>query len=218
MRAQRLSTRLRIGTALALVLSSLLGACTKGGQFDPTELLNNDMFDTKKKLAGQREAVFPGGVPGTSAGVPQDLVKGYQAPPDQTDADAAAPLPAPGGASPADATTNKAHGAATAEAKPKPKPKPKIARAPAPQPASAPGQDPIWGNNQSAAPAGPTRISVGAKPAAPPQDQGAAAQPAGPTPAQRVQTDWPSSPSGAPAQQTAQPSQSVWPSPPAATQ
>ena len=49
--------------------------------------LQSDMFDSKKKIAGDREPVFPGGVPGTSTGVPPDLVKGYQPPPDQTAAD-----------------------------------------------------------------------------------------------------------------------------------
>ena len=51
-------------------------------------MFNSDMFDTKKKLKGQREPVFPSGVPGTTTGVPADLVKGYQPPPDQADADA----------------------------------------------------------------------------------------------------------------------------------
>src|SRR5262249_41999000 len=130
------SSILRAGSALAfvLVLLPLLGACTKGGQFDPTELLNNDMFDSKKKLSGQREPVFPNGVPGTTAGVPPDLVKGYQAPPDPADASQTPPDGAAPGAAPKTA-------AATAEAKPKPKPKPrpKVATAPA----QTPGQDPI---------------------------------------------------------------------------
>ena len=190
---------LRAGSALAfvLVLLPFLGACTKGGQFDPTELLNNDMFDSKKKLSGQREAVFPSGVPGATSGVPADLVKGYQPPPDPADADASQPPPGGGapGAGPKTA-------AATADAKPKPKPKPrpKIATAPA----EAPAQDPIWNQTQPAR--GPTRINVGAKPAAPApaQDQGASSgaqsQPNWPapsqqmTPAQQVQTNWPAPP------------------------
>ena len=61
----------------------VLAGCTTGGQFDPTELFNNDAFDSKKKLKGDRELVFPNGVPGTTTGVPADLVKGYQPPPDQ---------------------------------------------------------------------------------------------------------------------------------------
>ena len=72
---------LRLGTMLALV--SALAACTKGGQFDPTTLLDNDMFDSKKPLQGQREPVFPNGVPGAATGIPADLYKGYQPPPEQ---------------------------------------------------------------------------------------------------------------------------------------
>ncbi len=60
-----------------------MAACTKGGQFDPTVLLDNDMFDNKKPLTGQREPVFPDGVPGISTGIPADLYKGYQPPPEQ---------------------------------------------------------------------------------------------------------------------------------------
>ena len=110
----------RAGSAAALVLA--LAGCTPGGQFDPTTLLANDMFDTKTKLKGDRQPVFPNGVPGTSSGVPQDLVKGYQPPPDQA-ADANAP----------DAAAEEA-----AKNKPKPKPKPKVARAPAQPPATPP--------------------------------------------------------------------------------
>ena len=72
---------LHVGSALALVL--VLAGCTKGGQFDPTEWLNSDVFDSKKKLEGSREPLFPNGVPGAASGVPQDLVKGYQPPPEQ---------------------------------------------------------------------------------------------------------------------------------------
>jgi outer membrane biosynthesis protein TonB len=61
-----------------------------------------DLFpDTKKKLPGERKLVFPEGVPGVPQGVPPELVKGYQPPPEQP--------PAP----------------EVVEEKPKPKPKPK---------------------------------------------------------------------------------------------
>ncbi len=82
------SSLCRAASALAFLL--VLAACTPGGQFDPTEVFNSDMFDSKTKLKGQREPLFPNGVPGTTTGVPADLVKGYQPPPDQTDADASA--------------------------------------------------------------------------------------------------------------------------------
>ena len=70
----------RVGATLAVVL--LLAGCTPGGQFDPTELLSTDMFGTKKKIQGDRQPVFPNGVPGAETGVPPDLVKGYQPPPE----------------------------------------------------------------------------------------------------------------------------------------
>src|SRR5262249_27062447 len=123
-------------TASALALALLIAGCTKGGQFDPTEIFSSDVFDSKKKLKGERNPVFPEGVPGATTGVPADLVKGYQAPPDQPDADAAVPGPAP---------------PATAEAKPKPKPKPKPKLA-AQKPSAAPVA--------SAPTAAPTRITV----------------------------------------------------------
>ncbi len=218
MQGQRIPSFVRVGAllALVLVLVPVLGACTKGGQFDPTEVFNSDVFDSKKKLSGQREAVFPNGVPGTTTGVPADLVKGYQAPPDQSDADASQmpPNAGPGagpGAGPPPAAGPPSEGAgapaATAEAKPKPKPKPtpKLASTPA-SPGPAAG--------------GPRRISVGSKSAAPVQDQSAGGQANWPSPAQAsspVQANWPAPPP-APAQKTAQPSQSVWPSPPATAQ
>jgi hypothetical protein len=39
-----------------------------------------EIFDSKKKLAGERKSVFPEGVPGVSSGVPPELVKGYREP------------------------------------------------------------------------------------------------------------------------------------------
>src|ERR1700683_4234294 len=110
MSRRRNTSLLRFGSLLAFVL--VLGACTKGGQFDPTTLLDNDMFDSKKPLKGEREPVFPSGVPGVQSGIPPDLYKGYKPPPEQAadnagGATAPAPEPEP--------------------AKPKPKPKPKVA-------------------------------------------------------------------------------------------
>ncbi len=228
MGGQRIPSSVRVGAVLVLMLAPVVGACTKGGQFDPTDVFNSDVFDGKKKLSGQRELVFPNGVPGTSMGVPADLVKGYQPPPDQSDADASQTPPgagppaagaAPGGAPNAGAST------ATAEAKPKPKPKlkskPKLASTPAPaEPGPAPG--------------GPTHLTIGSRSAAPTQTQSAGAQTNWPAPAQQSspvqanwpapaapassQTNWPAPPAAQPAQKTAQPSQSIWPNPPATTQ
>jgi hypothetical protein len=81
--------------ASALALALLIAGCTKGGQFDPTEIFSSDVFDSKKKLKGERQPVFPEGVPGASTGVPADLVKGYEPPPEQPDPDAAVPGPTP---------------------------------------------------------------------------------------------------------------------------
>jgi hypothetical protein len=171
----------RAAAVLALVL--LVAGCTKGGQFDPTEMFNSDVFDSKTKLKGEREPVFPNGVPGATTGVPQDLVKGYQPPPDQpTDADAAVPGPAP----PPEAEAQK----------PKPKPKPKLA---AQKPASAP-------TRISVGPKSPTgqQQQPAASQSVWPSPQANSGQPA----AQPSQSVWP-----APTQQAAQPSQSIWPNP-----
>lgn len=79
--------------------------------------LVNLIPDTKKKLPGDRREVFPEGVPGVSKGVPPELVKGYQAPPEETAA--AAPPPA-----------QKPEPKQAAKPKPKPKPKPTPSVAP----------------------------------------------------------------------------------------
>jgi hypothetical protein len=196
MPAQRISLLMRIGLPIAAVL--VLAACTPGGQFDPTSLFANDMFDNKKKLQGDRQPVFPNGVPGIENGVPPELVKGYQPPPDQP-ADTAA---APDGRVAPDAAAE-----AAAQPKPKPKPKPKLARAP------AQAQDPAF--NQR-----PTRINIGPtpKPPTPPRQAPDTSQSVWPTPpptAPAQQTAWPAPPPTGPARQSAQPSQSVWPNPPA---
>ena len=175
MRARRSPLLVRAGSAAALVLA--LAGCTPGGQFDPTTLLANDMFDTKTKLKGDRQPVFPNGVPGTSSGVPQDLVKGYQPPPDQA-ADANAP----------DAAAEEA-----AKNQPKPKPKPKVARAPA-QPPAPPRRINIGASPSPAAPAAPQ----GAAPAPQPSQQSAFPPPPPTAPAQQaaptIESRWPDPP------------------------
>ena len=79
--ARSLHMLVRTASALAVVLA--IAGCTQGGQFDPTEVLAADPFGTKKKRPGEREPLFPSGVPGAESGVPHDLVKGYQPPPEQ---------------------------------------------------------------------------------------------------------------------------------------
>ncbi len=181
--AKRPNQLARIGSALARVV--VLAGCTKGGQFDPSEIFSSDMFDSKKKLQGQREPVFPEGVPGTTTGVPQDLVKGYQPPPEPAEnAEAAPPV----------------------EEKPKPKPKPKVARAPdAATAQKPPKRTQITVGRGSAQPAAPAEAGQAQQSAWPAASQSAPPQQT----AGQSQSVWPSP------QQAAQPaqSQSVWPNP-----
>jgi hypothetical protein len=172
--ARRSPLLVRAGSAAALVLA--LAGCTPGGQFDPTTLFANDMFDTKAKLKGDRQPVFPNGVPGTNSGIPQDLVKGYQPPPDQ-----AANAP--------DAAAEEA-----AKNKPKPKPTPKVARAPAQPPAAPPRRINIGPGPGQAAPAAPQGTAPPPQQSQqspfPPPPQTAPAQQAAPT----VESRWPDPP------------------------
>jgi hypothetical protein len=183
-----------IGLGCVAALATMLAGCAKNGQFDPTDFFSSDMFDTKKPLKGERRPVFPEGVPGTESGVPPDLVKGYQPPPEQQPVQASAEPNAGPNANPNAAANPGAKSAdATAVAepvkpKPKPKPKPKVAR--------APSGDSIWDQ-----PKPPTRIEV-TRPGAP----GAPAAPA--TASGQQGSPWPDP---KPAAQT---DQSVFPDPP----
>jgi outer membrane biosynthesis protein TonB len=103
--------------------------------FDPGML--TDWIPTgKKSLAGDRQPVFPQGVPGVSDGVPPELIKGNQPPPE---AQAALPEEPP------------------AAEKPKPKPKPKKVASPPPprqqQSAQPQSSDSPWPAPQPAQPA-----------------------------------------------------------------
>lgn len=194
MPTRRVASLVRVGSVAALLLG--LGACTPGGQFDPTELLSIDIFNTKKPLQGEREPLFPNGVPGAETGVPPDLVKGYQPPPEQaadnTDAAAAAAK------------------AAAAPAKPKTKPKPK----PAVAHTAPPPQDAAWDQKPASMAPAPAAQSPWPNP-----PQAGPAQTNWPTgqaqqAAQPAQTNWPAPPPAGQGQQTAQPAQSAWPNPP----
>jgi hypothetical protein len=184
--------------AAVCALGIVLGSCTPGGQFDPTEMLSNDMFNTKKKIQGDREPLFPNGVPGAETGVPPDLMKGYQAPPEQaaaveTPTTAAKPVPA------AD------------KPKPKPKPKPAIARASAPGAPSAaqPGNAAWPAPQQQASPQTNWPSPSGGQSSQP-------AQTNWPAPPASAQTNWPAPPPPAgQAQPGAQSGQINWPNPPA---
>ena len=197
----------RLGMILAC--ASLMAACTKGGQFDPTTILDNDMFDSKKPLRGQREPVFPAGVPGATTGIPADLYKGYQPPPDEA-ATTATPLTPP-------VAEAEKPGQRTAEKpKPKAKPKPKIARAP-PEPPRTKISVGLSKKPKPAAEqqAGPAQTAWPAPPSAAQSQPAPTAWPAPPpTQSQQSQTAWPAPPPTGGSQQAAQPSQSIWPNPP----
>jgi hypothetical protein len=87
-------------TAVVVAAGPVLSACESLDTFE--------IFDSKKKLAGERKPVFPEGIPGVATGVPPELVRGYREPEGGTSLD------------PAKAAAE----AAAAEQAPKPKPKP----------------------------------------------------------------------------------------------
>jgi len=70
----------RVGSTVGVLLLGLsLAGCE---DFDPTAIFDSDFFNTKKKLPGERHPVFPEGTPGVAQGVPPELMKGYQPPPE----------------------------------------------------------------------------------------------------------------------------------------
>ena len=120
--------RMRLFLAVAVVaLTPMLSACS-GFDLDKLDVFN---LNEKKKLPGERRAVFPEGVPGVTQGVPPELVKGYQPPPE------AAPEPE--------------QKAVEAE-KPKRRAKPRVTAQPAP--ASQPAQVTVQPSPQQAQPQG----------------------------------------------------------------
>jgi len=156
--------------ASLLTFGMALSSCA---DFDPDKL---DIFgvNEKKKLPGERRALFPEGVPGVTQGVPPDLMKGHQQALDTQQVD----LPP------------------AAEEKPKPKPKPRVVRrAPARAPAHEPAQasEPAQPNQQQPAAPWPSTTP----PAQAPQQARQAPQtpwPAPPQQQQRAPTPWPDPP------------------------
>ena len=73
--------RAMLTAAAAAALAVVLAGC---GSFDPLDKLQelDIMGSSKTPLPGERQPVFPQGVPGVPQGVPPDLVKGYQPPPE----------------------------------------------------------------------------------------------------------------------------------------
>jgi hypothetical protein len=207
MQARGKSPLFQVGAMLALIVG--LAGCTKGGQFDPTTLLDNNMFDTKKPLQGQRQLVFPNGVPGATSGIPAELYKGYQAPPDQAAVNAAAATPAVPPAREAEPPPAAASAKPKAHAARKPHAVIKVGLAKHPKPAAlGPAQA-----SQAASPAS-TQSSDTAWPAPPaaPRSSGTVwPAPPSTSQAQSAQTVWPAPPAAS----AEQSSQSVWPNPPA---
>jgi hypothetical protein len=119
---------------LLVGLTALAPALVGCENFDMDKL---DVFglNDKKKLPGDRKAVFPEGVPGVSQGVPPEFIKGNQPPPDTAQA------------VPAEAAKKTAAVEPVEEpkAKPKRKPKPRAAAQPAAQSQSdGQAQPPAW--------------------------------------------------------------------------
>ena len=168
-------TRIALTVLFASLLATTLGGCASISDFtiDPTEWFEGDWFGNKKKLPGERRAVFPEGVPGVTKGIPPELMKGHQEPVEPDLTAAAQPTQA----------------AAVKEEKPKQKAKPKPKAEPKPAVAAKPAlrDDELR----------PTQVTVGRAPAAGRQQQPAANQwPDPPAPqAQRpAQPQWPDPP------------------------
>jgi hypothetical protein len=136
---------------MALAMPVLAGC----SNFDPDSL---DVFglNEKKKLPGERRAVFPEGVPGVSQGIPPEYLKGNQPPPE-----AAVAIP-PEPEKPA------AKQASLEPAKPKRKPKPKPRPATAQQQQAPAGQQQAPWPEQQAAPQGQSSSTAPWPNAAPP--------------------------------------------------
>jgi hypothetical protein len=149
-----MTSLMRIILVSSVLTLSLSGCASVGDALDPTEWFSGELFNTKKKLPGDRKAVFPEGVPGVSQGIPPDLVKGNQQPPVEngyavTDTQSPPSRQATGRSAPKTAARTDAIETETAKtdeyqpaprekAKPKPKPKPATAeRQPPAQPAAA---------------------------------------------------------------------------------
>jgi hypothetical protein len=82
-------TRAARNILMAATLALPLGGCGSVGSdinFDPVDWISGEWFHTKKPLPGDRKAMFPEGVPGVARGVPPEIVKGNQPPPDAEDA------------------------------------------------------------------------------------------------------------------------------------
>jgi len=149
-----MTSLMRIILVSSVLILPLGGCASIGDAIDPTEWFSGDLFNTKKKLPGDRKPVFPEGVPGVSQGIPSDLVKGNQPPPLEngytaTDTTSANPPPrqASGKSAPKTApkTAARTDAANTDAGKPEefePAPREKPKAKPKPKPATAERQPP----------------------------------------------------------------------------
>jgi hypothetical protein len=131
--------RLVLLTTLA-VIAPVLAGCADGFDMDKLDVFH---LNDKKKLPGERQPLFPEGVPGVTQGVPQEYLKGNQPPSDSAllAPDATPAAGAPGADAKQAAAVPAEEPKAKAAAKPKPNPKPKkIAKRAAPKPQAAPVQ------------------------------------------------------------------------------
>ncbi len=158
--------RVRIAALCTMVAVTLAGC----ESFDPGTLMDW-IPDGKKKLQGERKEIFPNGVPGVPQGVPPELVKGNQPPPDAALATADPAAQQPVAEPPVEERQAE---------QPKPKPKPKAKTA--------------------ARASKPATVTVGPAPGQPNQSTQAAASP-WPAPAQQQQqqqtqsqSNWPAPP------------------------
>src|SRR5216684_2674266 len=108
----RVRWRRLVLAAIVAATGPVLSACDSLDTFE--------IFDSKKKLTGERKPVFPEGVPGVASGVPPELMKGYHE-------------PEGGGLDPAKAAAEAAAEPAAKPRKPKPAPQ-RTASKPAPKP------------------------------------------------------------------------------------
>ena len=156
-----------IAAAVLIALSGALAGCSSGlSNWDPTDLL--DFLDTKKKLPGERKAVFPDGVPGLEQGVPKELYKGSaQERLDQQNAQAAGAASAPPSEEPKSKRAAKSKGKnkqpATASTDP----------AAAPDPDAAPEEE---GSTAAAPPPPKAKKVVRRRTTAPPAESAPSAQ------------------------------------------
>ena len=168
--------------ALMVGIAPAIAGCSN---FDMDSL---DVFgiNQKKKLPGERRALFPEGVPGVSQGIPQEYMKGNVQ--EQTGAALQSGPLNPAEAAPASKTA----AVEPVEEKPKAKPKPKARHVAArPKPTRVKIDKPE--EKAKAEPAAAEQQAAPWPAAAQPKPAAQAASP-WPTPAQQAPAPWPSAP------------------------